>query len=66
MAELQQCHSCRWGWHMTTDVDGLSGGVGECHRHAPRAKFTSSDSDFTTWPKVFSDDGCGDWTSRMA
>jgi hypothetical protein len=68
MAELQQCHTCRWGWKITDEVDGLGEGVGECHRYAPRANPDANGKPaltVTMWPVVCSDDGCGDWTSRF-
>jgi hypothetical protein len=65
MAELQRCYSCRWCFNLTDDADGISEGVGECRRYAPQPKATSVDLDFTSWPKVFSEDGCGDWTTRF-
>jgi len=68
MAEVQQCNTCRWGWKITDEVDGLDNGIGYCHRYAPRANPDAERAPSvtcTSWPLIFSNDGCGDWTSRF-
>jgi hypothetical protein len=71
MTELQQCHTCRWGWNFDKEDDGLDlpDGVGTCHRNAPTPVNRESNYFPTTyvvaWPMVKGDSGCGEWTTRF-
>jgi len=64
MTELQQCHTCRWGWHFDEELEP-DFVIGECHRHAPSPVQDDDAFTYTTiWPRVSGASGCGDWTTR--
>ena len=65
MDELQQCCTCRWGWDFEDEDPGRKDTLGTCHRHAPRPQFITSECSIIKWPKVYLDDGCGEWTTRF-
>ena len=67
MNELQQCHTCRWGWGFEHEEDDIADSYGECHRHAPRPVANNNDEPqyIFVWPLVHGSTGCADWTSRF-
>lgn len=67
MAEPQQCHTCRWGWHFEDEEHTPENSFGECHRYAPRpVAYNDSVIHYKAlWPVVHGESGCGDWTSRF-
>ena len=66
MAELQHCHTCRWGWYFEDEYKDAEDSVGECHRHAPLpVQNDDAYTYYTIWPRVHGSAGCGDWCSRF-
>jgi hypothetical protein len=58
------CESCKF-WGEEANIKNL----GHCHRYAPRSTLRSplagTESLDTVWPRLRSDDWCGEWEPKI-
>lgn len=74
MAErLHTCKSCEFFDYLPGEEEGNGplGGMGECHRNAPRAFTTSAGlsgndgKQSAVWPRILDSDWCGEYDRKQ-
>jgi hypothetical protein len=63
---MHTCKSCEFFQYLPGEEDGMGpqGGMGECHRNAPRPTIGDS-SQSVTWPRISDSDWCGEYDHRQ-